>query len=90
MRERELVENERERGRAIARNGEVSDVDRGIVVAEKRYRPPLLPLFVLKNEKGRKVAHRSRPLAARGRITVGKIKRKTREKKKREISGRDL
>lgn len=86
------MENERERGRATARNGEVSDVDRGIVVAEKRYRPspPLLPLFVLKNEKGRKVAHRSRPLAARGRITVGKIKRKTREKKKREISGRDL
>lgn len=65
-------------------------MDRGIVVAEKRYRPPLLPLFVLKNEKGRKVAHRSRPLAARGRITVGKIKRKTREKKKREISGRDV
>lgn len=54
MRERELVENERERGRATARNGEVSDVDRGIVVAEKRYRPSPLrsPVVCFKKRKG--------------------------------------
>lgn len=42
------MENERERGRATARNGEVSDVDRGIVVAEKRYRPPPSPVVCFK------------------------------------------
>lgn len=47
------MENERERGRATARNGEVSDVDRGIVVAEKRYRPPPpSPVVCFKKRKG--------------------------------------